>query len=186
MQQQYQPRWLNGQEVGTGLRKAAPRYEAIAKELGEARDFTVLDLGAYNGYFSLRLAEDFNATCTAVDDYKGLPAALAEAADERVSGVYHRLTQEEFYALPAFDVILCLSVLHHIPWWEELLAGLRDKSKLLFVETASASEVLPKAIAHCPEIPEAVGALDGARVIAKSHGYKSKKIRPLYAIGSLA
>lgn len=183
--QQYQPRWVNGQEVGTGIRKAAPRYEAIAAELGEARGFTVLDLGAYNGYFSLRLAEEFDATCTAVDDYRGLPGALAEAGDDRVTGVFHRLTQEEFSALPEYDVILCLSVLHHVPWWEELLAGLRDKARLLFVEVASANEVLPKAVAHCPEIPEAVDAIEGARVIAKSHGYKSKKIRPLYAIGSL-
>lgn len=176
---------MNGQEVGTGIRKAAPRYEAIAQELGDHRGFTVLDLGAYNGYFSLRLAEQFDATCTAVDDHRGLPGALAEAGDTRVTGVFHRLTQEEFYTLPSFDVILCLSVLHHVPWWAELLAGLRDKARMLFVETASASEVLPKAVAHSPEIPEAVAAIDGARVIAKTHGYKSKKIRPLYAIGSL-
>lgn len=182
---EYQPRWVNGHEVGEGIRKASARYDPIAAELEGHRGFRVLDVGAYTGYFSLRLAEDFDATVTAVDSYRGLRTALAEAADPRVTGVYERLTPQTLEGLGEYDVVLCLSVLHHVPWWEDLLAGLRERARLLFVEVPSPNEVLPKAVAHCPEIPETVAALDGARVIARTHGYKSRKLRPLYAVGGL-
>jgi 2-polyprenyl-3-methyl-5-hydroxy-6-metoxy-1,4-benzoquinol methylase len=181
---EYQPRWVGGREAGTSIRKAAPRYEAIAGQLQGRRGFTVLDLGAYNGYFSLRLAEDFDASCTAVDNWRGLPLALAEADDDRVRAVCERLTPATLRALGSFDVVLCLSVLHHVTWWEQMLAQLQKQARMLFIEVASANEVLPKAVAHCPQIPAAAAGL-GGRVIARTHGYKSKKLRPLYAIGSL-
>lgn len=182
---EYQPRWVNGREVGEGIRKASSRYDAIAAELEGHRGFRVLDVGAYTGYFSLRLAEDFDATVTAVDSYRGLRKALTEAADPRVTGMYERLTPQAVAELGEYDVILCLSVLHHVPWWEDLLAGLRARARLLFIEVASPNEVLPKAVAHCPEIPAAVAAVEGARVIARTHGYRSRKMRPLYAVGGL-
>ncbi|MDH2392321.1 methyltransferase domain-containing protein [Streptomyces sp. HNM0663] len=181
---EYQPRWVGGREVGEGIRKAAPRYEAIAAELTGHTGFSVLDLGAYNAYFSLRLAEDFDARCTAVDDYRGLPSALAQAADSRVTGIYRRLTPESLAGLGDFDVILCLSVLHHVPWWRAMLEMISEQGRVLFIETATANEVLPKARAHCPEIPAAVEDLAG-RIICRSHGYKSKKQRPLRVVGSL-
>lgn len=181
---EYQPRWVDGREVGDGIRKAAPRYEAIAKELSGHQGFSVLDLGAYNGYFSLRLAEDFDASCTAVDDYRGLRSALAEACDGRVTGIHERLTPESLAALGDFDVILCLSVLHHVPWWRAMLEMISEQSTVLFIETVSPNEVLPKARAHCPEIPAAVEDL-GGKVICRSHGYKSKKQRPLRVFGQL-
>ena len=121
---------------------------------------------------------------TAVDDWRGLRPALDTAADPRVRGVYERLTPETLEALGGFDVILCLSVLHHVPWWEQMLEQVQTQSRLLICEVAVAHENLPKAVAHCPEIPAAVAELDG-RLIARTHGYKSRKLRPMYAIGSL-
>ena len=180
----YQPKRIHGRDVGVPQRPAAPRYEALAGELHGHSQFTVLDIGAHEAYFSLRLAEDFDARCTAVDDWHGLRPALTEAADPRVTGIYQRLTSQSLAELGDFDVILCLSVLHHVPWWEQMLKQVRAQSQLAFVEVATEREVLPKAVAHCPEIPATVKHCDG-RVIARTHGYKSKKQRPLYAIGSL-
>lgn len=180
----YQPRRRDGHDVGTPARPAAPRYDAIRAELEGRSGLRVLDLGAHEGYFALRLAEDLDANVTAVDDWRGLRRALAEAADPRVTGIYQRLTPESLAALGEFDVILCLSVLHHVPWWEQMLAQVQNQSKLLICEVAVAHEVLPKAVAHCPEIPDTVKAL-GGRVIARTHGYKSRKLRPMYAIGAL-
>lgn len=180
----YQPRRIDGQDVGTPARPAASRFDAIAKELEGHEGFTVLDLGAHEGYFALRLAEEFNAQVTAVDDWRGLKPALEAAGDTRVKGVYERLTPQSLEELGDFDVILCLSVLHHVPWWETMLEQIQLQSKLLFIEVAAAHEELPKAVAHCPEIPAAVAELDG-RLIAKTHGYKSRKLRPMYALGNL-
>jgi hypothetical protein len=180
----YQPKRRDGADVGRPTRPAASRFEAIAAEIGDRRGLRVLDLGAHEGYFSLRLAEELSAEVTAVDDWRGLRPALEAAGDPRVTGVYERITPERLAALGDWDVILCLSVLHHVPWWEEMLRLVRAQSRLLICEVAVAHEVLPRAVAHCPEIPEAVKAL-GGRVIARTHGYKSRKLRPMYAIGDL-
>jgi hypothetical protein len=180
----YQPRRHNGQDVGTPIRPAAPRYEAIRAELGDRRGLRVLDIGAHEAYFSLRLAEDLDAQVTAVDSWRGLRPALAAAADPRVTGVYEDLTPQSLAALGDWDVILCLSVLHHVPWWEAMLEMIQAQSRLLICEVAVAREVLPKAVVHCPEIPAAVKAL-GGRVICRTHGYKSRRQRPMYAIGGL-
>lgn len=180
----YQPRRIDGHDVGTPARPGAARFDAIAKELDGHEGVTVLDLGAHEAYFSLRLADEFNADVTAVDDWRGLRPTLEAANNPRVTGIYQQLTPDALEALGEFDVILCLSVLHHVPWWETMLEQVQLQSKLLICEVAVAHEDLPKAIAHCPEIPTAVAALDG-RVIAKTHGYKSRKLRPMYAIGNL-
>jgi SAM-dependent methyltransferase len=180
----YQPKRRDGHDIGTPARPAAPRYEAIAKKMEGRRAFSVLDIGAHEGYFSLRLAEDFNARVTAVDDWPGLRPALDAVSDPRVTGLYERLTPDRLAALGDFDMVLCLSVLHHVPWWRQMLEQIQAQSRMLLVEVAVAHEVLPKAVAHCPEIPEAVKGL-GGRVIARTHGYKSRKLRPMYAIGDL-
>ena len=180
----YQPRRRDGREVGRAERPAAARFDASRAELGDRRGLRVLDLGAHEGYVSLRLADECGATVTAVDDWKGLRPALEAARHPRVTGLYERLTPEALAALGEWDLILCLSVLHHVPWWEQMLTQVRAQSQLLIVEIAVAHEVLPKATAHCPEIPDAVKSL-GGRVIARTHGYRSRKLRPMYAIGDL-
>lgn len=182
----YQPRWVDGREVGTAHRDAAKRYAAIAERLYGHEGFTVLDVGAYNGYFSLRLAEEFGASVVAADTHRGLRRSLAEAGDDRVRGVYEKLTPARVREMGPFDVVLCLSVLHHVPEWEPLLEALHDSTRVLFVETATPKETLPKAIAHSDSarITDAVAAL-GGEVIARTAGYKSRKLRPLRMIGSL-
>lgn len=180
----YQPKRRNGRDIGRAARPAAPRYEAIRDELDGRRALRVLDLGAHEGYFALRLAQELDCQVTAVDDWRGLRPALEDAGDPKVTGIYERLTPQSLAALGEWDVILCLSVLHHVPWWEQMLTQVRAQSRLLICEVAVAHEVLPRAVAHCPEIPAAVKAL-GGRVIARTHGYKSRKLRPTYAIGDL-
>lgn len=180
----YQPKRRNGKDVGRAARPAAARYDAIRAEIGDRSGLRILDIGAHEAYFSLRLAEECGASVTAVDDWQGLRPALEVARHPHVTGVYERLTPESLAELGDWDVILCLSVLHHVPWWEQMLTQVRAQSQLLVVEVAVAHEVLPKAVAHCPEIPDAVRSL-GGRVIARTHGYRSRKMRPMYAIGDL-
>ncbi|WP_306365456.1 bifunctional 2-polyprenyl-6-hydroxyphenol methylase/3-demethylubiquinol 3-O-methyltransferase UbiG [Nocardia sp. CC227C] len=177
----YQPEWVNGREVGTGRRDAAGRYKAIADYLGDdMRGFHVLDLGAYNGYFSRRLAEDFGAHCVAADDYVGLTDAPG------VKAVRKRLSMPELTSLGSFDVVLCLSVLHHLPDWRAYLDALVSMAPLVFIETAHPDEVLPKAKAHgqSREIEAAVDALAGAHgtMLAFTPGHDARHARPLWVI----
>lgn len=178
----YQPRWSAGKTTGRGQRDCAGRYEAIRAELATRgmHGFTALDLGAYTGYFSLRLAMDFDAKLTAVDNHPALTSAVRH--DRRVTALPARLSAAELRALGRFDVTLCLSVLHHIPPWRETLAAVRDISTALFIETAVPSEVLPLAVAHCPDIEAEVAAL-GGRTIALTPGYRNRHLRPLRVVG---
>lgn len=176
----YQPEWRDGREVGKGRRDAAGRYEAIAGYLGDARDFTALDFGAYGNYFSARLVEQFNARCTAVDDTTGL------AESPGVSVVNRRLSAQELKDLGPYDVALCLSVLHHLTDWRVYLDALLDIAPVLFVETAHPDEVLPKAKAHSQsrEIESALDALaaEGGTILTFTPGYDSRHARPLWVI----
>lgn len=182
----YQPEWINGKTVGQSLRDAEGRYGAVSSYLGDMRGFTALDLGAHSGYFSFRMAEEFNAEVVAVDDAQELADTFRHApADSsrtgRVTGVFQRVDARTLKTMRDFDVVLCLSVLHHVTWWRSMLDILLPKAKILFVETAVAGEELPGAIAHSPEIPRAV-EIRGGRKIYESPGFDGRFMRPLYVI----
>ena len=71
----YQDVWVKGRVIIKGVRDCEGRYMAIRNELRRLgfpgkngdRPFTVLDIGAGSGYFSFRLAEEFNARVTMIE-----------------------------------------------------------------------------------------------------------------------
>jgi CTP-dependent riboflavin kinase len=148
-----------GRTVQRGYRECAARYDMIHEELrGLRRPFTVLDLGAASGYFSIRLTQDYGARCVAVDptDHvrtaRGLVAAVVQQA----------VTPEDVRRLGTFDVVLGLSVLHHMPYWRDMLAMLnRITRSALIVETPDSREVLKQAVARrdVPKIEDQLGAM---------------------------
>lgn len=173
----YQPVWRDGKELGAGKRDAAGRFAAIAEYLGAARGFTCLDLGAYGGYFSARLADQFGAKCTAVDD----SPYLIEAPGVKV--INQRLTPAEIRNLGQFDVVLCLSVLHHLKSWRATLNALLDAAPVVFTETAHPDENLPKAANHKASA-QIHAALEqaGAIVLTQTPGYDERFERPLWVV----
>jgi 2-polyprenyl-3-methyl-5-hydroxy-6-metoxy-1,4-benzoquinol methylase len=174
----YQPEWVGGKTVGSSRRDAAGRYAAIAAELQGMYGFSVLDLGAYAGYFSLRLADEFGARVVAVDDSAELAETMSRSPHPGVTGVFEKVDAQ---GLSRLDVVLCLSVLHHVPWWRSMIDMLIKQSKILFVETADPRETLPAAIAHSPEIPRIV-EIKGGRKIHESPGFDAAFLRPTYVI----
>ena len=176
----YLPQWDKGQEVGTGTRDGNERYEAIrnyllANDIGD--NPTVLDFGAWNGYFSRRLAEDFDAHCTAVDDtpelepYPGVTVINRRLAADEITGPY--------------DVVIAMSVMHHLENWRQYLDAFLAAGKVVFLEVAIPDENLPKAKAHnnSKAIMRAVKAKKlGGTVIAETPGYDFSHLRPLIVI----
>ena len=173
----YVPDWVDGKEVGKGRRDAACRYQAIAEYLADKKVDKVLDFGAYNGYFSQRLVEDFSAEVTAVDDSPLLRAAPG------VTAIRERLTSTQIRKLGPFDAALCLSVLHHAPQWRTVLKALLAVAPIVFVETAHPDEVLPKAIAHSSsdKIRDAMESAGGVE-LRQTPGYDARFSRPLWVI----
>lgn len=180
----YQPGWKDGREVGTGQRDANGRYQAISRELQGHDRFSVLDVGAYTGYFSIRLAEDFEATCIAADDVPALRRLDAPG----VTVIPRRLNGLELSRLlfAGVDVTLLLSVLHHVTWWRDMLAIAVERSRVVFVELSEPEERLPGAVAHAEALAMHDGVQGlGGRVIASTAGYDGRYSRSLYVIGSL-
>lgn len=120
MMEQYQDIWVHGERRSKGVWECESRYEMIADVAGRfKRPFTVLDIGANLGYFSVRLAEDFDCTVLAVEGvYSGwLRDVLDQNGNERVIAASRRMTLDDLKNLADvehFDLTLALSVTHHV------------------------------------------------------------------------
>ncbi len=163
-------------------RDGAGRYQAIATYLrenpiGDGTGFTVFDFGAFNGYFSRRLAEDFDARCTAVDDNPALTPYPG------VEAINRRITPTDIGG--PYDVVIAMSVLHHLEDWRDYLNALIEAGTVVFIEVAHPDENLPKAKAHHTSraINRAVKAKKlGGQIIAETPGYDPRCVRPLVVI----
>ena len=134
-------------------RDCAGRWAGIRPLLARyTRPFTVLDIGANNGYFSHRIAQEF-------------PTAVVVMLEQEPMGhqepgtifVQHRATLdtlEELDRCEHFDVVLCLSVLHHFPEGARALAAVRALGDHLVIETPPPSDTVSWAARHLsgPEI----------------------------------
>jgi len=140
--EQYQDIWIDG-EVEKGVRECESRYESIRKQLEPYKNkpFTVLDIGANLGYFSLRIAHEFpKAVCVMIEhDYADWLKGIADRnglknviiLKKQVSKTeLERLADCEF-----FDVVLALNVVHHIGY--DSLPAIERLGELLIVETPS-------------------------------------------------
>ena len=131
----YQPQWINGREVGVGLRDCSGRYRAIKNHLPSG-PLRVLDIGAYNGYFCRRLVDDFDAQCVAVDNAPELEPY------RNVSVMSGHVTPMQIRVPGGFNVVLCLSVLHHWPNWADYLSAMLSTGATVFIESADPAENL--------------------------------------------
>lgn len=180
----YQPLWVDGKTVGPDLRDSAARYGAIADHVRTAfpRGFSVLDLGAQSGYFSVRLQQEFDAQVTAVDGAPELASGLARMQDHRVRGLYRFLEPAEVLELRPVDVSLCLSVLHHVEDWYGMLESVLKISRSVFVECASHREEIGKDRELLKKQESAVSWLPGAVRVAETVGYDARQMRSMYLV----
>jgi hypothetical protein len=176
----YQPQWVDGREVGVGNRECASRYRAIKDYLTQNTNVhfmpTVLDLGAYTGYFCRRLHDDLGAQCTAVDNNPSLEES------EGVTVIPRLLNPAGVRELGHFDVTLCLSVLHHHANWYDFLAALVESADVVFIETAHPQERMNNQYR-----PYVIGAHQEMQKIGKVIAetpplYDSKYKRPLWVV----
>lgn len=126
----YQDIWRQGQVVVSGRRDCAARYDLIAPLLQETfgRGFSVADVGGWDGYFAIRLHEDFDAVALNVDQ---------RAVALEGTGIRHLqlvVTPQTVWQIGRHDAILCLSFLHHLEAWPAVYEALRVQSDLLIVE----------------------------------------------------
>lgn len=183
----YQPLWLDGKTVGDARRDAVTRYEAIARRIAHLPEgFRMVDVGAHSGYFAYRAADELGADVLAIDGDEalrdGVAAQEAGRTSTRVTPVFANLTPGQLPKLGNFDVGLCLSVLHHLPWWPLMIGDMLNACRHVFIECAVPGENL-STISHRTEPTlEAVKALPGAEVICSVPGFDNRFPRPTFFI----
>lgn len=148
-----------GAVISRGYRSCADRWDAVQCAVeGLRRPFTVLDLGASAGYFSVRLTQDFGARCVAVER-----TDVVDAAEGRVAAVVKaNLDATAIHRQGTYDVVLALSFLHHQKNWRDVLSVLlRHTRSALIIETPHRDEKLRQAAAR-----HELGAIEDALLAA--------------------
>lgn len=181
----YQTTWRDGLPLETGQRDCGDRWAMIAPELAEIqRPFTMLDVGAAQGYFSARAAEEFDCFVTAIDPNPDLRAV----GSPTIKTIIGKVDRHSLAAMPRVDVVLALSVLHHFPKWREVFDRLRQCREFLIVETPHPDEDWMRSAAargHLPEIHALVQSYAvkrlGTSPRASRDGKKTYE-RPVYLV----
>ncbi|MFD9825524.1 class I SAM-dependent methyltransferase [Streptomyces violascens] len=177
----YQPLWINGKTVGRGMRSCEDRYQSIADYLQGRKGFSLIDIGAHSGYFTVRLAEEFKAKAVALDGYPALVEALAAQGSRRVRAVHEYADPGLLQQLGDFDVGLCLSVLHHVDWWPQMLTLMSSQCTTLFVECEWTAEATGPRAQRVRNTIATVEGL-GGKLLSTSPTVDQAAMRPLYVI----
>ena len=147
----YQPVLQNGKFVGYDARDCGQRWDIIEPHLPpDAR--SALDLGCAQGFFTVQLARR-GLIAIGVDNLSSaLDVGWHQCRTNDISGVgfiKEDITHEFVERLPQFDVVVFLSLMHHlmcihgVEWCAELLRRLRQKVKMaLFFDMGHSREYL--------------------------------------------
>ncbi len=114
----YNPTRINGKDLSPGLRSSEERYNAICEFCKQyKRPISVLDLGAAEDYFTVRLSEDFRGVFIAVEsDKKRKLKETFEKNNKNTLLLETKLNLKDLKRIKEiehFDVILALNVVHH-------------------------------------------------------------------------
>lgn len=144
----YQDILINGETIHEGW-MCPQRYEVVKPilELYE-RPIKILDVGANNGYFSIRAASEYDATCVMVDRTLRLKR-ICEYNSEVPNLMYLKksISTQDLKRLKEtehFDVIFVFNVLHHISGtdsWKTFLNELIELGDNLIIETPPVYDV---------------------------------------------
>ncbi|MEK7585328.1 MAG: class I SAM-dependent methyltransferase [Patescibacteria group bacterium] len=140
---QYQPIYLGGKLINHSKRPCLDRWQLIKPELDHYQPRNLLDLGSAEGFYTQQAAAENNLLAIGVEvDERRLRVAteVALADKEAKSGwLKGPVTLDFVDQLPSWDLVLCLSLFHHL-WAEhgeeyskKLLSQLRSKIKLALI-----------------------------------------------------
>jgi SAM-dependent methyltransferase len=157
----YHPILING-EIFDGDRDPSERWESVKCELVRYNAKNLLDIGCGEGWFLRRAADELGCFSFGIDgdNKRIIPSEIARLHDdvERVCIMRANLDEKIINELPQFDVVLCLSVIHHVIIYEgmekavEFMKSVVNRArKAVIFETGTSDE---KAMWWADDLPD--------------------------------
>ncbi len=179
----YQDIWLKGQIVQVGKRTCARRYKMIYDALVQRYrpGFALLDIGASEGYFSIRLSEDFNARATMLEKKAEISSIVSAQDNPNLRAVSGRFDAKKLSSLGQFDVVIALSIIHHFPNWGEMIKKVLAIGDTVFVELPAQDERATKRAGSASGMME---ILDWYKptLVGETSGYAEEAKRQLWCV----
>jgi len=148
----YQPIFSNGKLIMGGDRNCLDRWELIKKEIINYKANSVLDVGCAEGFYVFQSAKECGCVSLGVDaDIRRLSMAQNQIVSEKILPAGFLLAEvdgELIDKLPKFDVIIFMSVMHHMmyslgeEYCKNILIELRKKiNKVMIFEMGQSNEL---------------------------------------------
>jgi 2-polyprenyl-3-methyl-5-hydroxy-6-metoxy-1,4-benzoquinol methylase len=149
--ERYQDVRVNGKTIVEGMRDCDHRYECIKAFVNNPnRPFTILDVGANFGYYSIRLLEDFPlAFAVLIQPYE--EAKVLKKVVELNTNINDRIiilnaecnkeNMERLSKCEHFDLILCLNILHHFEDPLDIYDSIKQMTRQLIIETPPVNDL---------------------------------------------
>ena len=138
---------INGKTLSLGYRNSEKRYSEIFKFCKKFnRPISVLDLGAAEGYFTFRLAEDFDGVFVAVESNpeRKLLELCKKNNDPKVLLLNKQMNLKNLKNIKEvqhFDIVLALNIIHHFDEpFQDVLETLVYMSSFCFLEHPNSLE----------------------------------------------
>ena len=132
---------IKGKTISAGYRNSEKRYDEIFKFCKKFnRPISVLDLGAAEGYFTFRLAEDFSGVFIAVESNpeRKLLELCIKNNNHKVLLLDKQMNLKNLKNLKEvqhFDIVLALNIIHHFDEpFQDVLDTLVSMSSFCFME----------------------------------------------------
>ena len=165
-QEQYQDIVINNQIVSEGSRECSVRYEALKPLLNKfKRSFTVLDIGASQGFFSFKIAAEYpNAVAVMIEgNYDTTWNVAQQLLDlcqkntllHNIIFLQKHITIEDLIQLGKtehFDVVLAFNIIHHFKEsWRKAADAIFTLGDHIIIETPPSND---KVFANNKQIKE--------------------------------
>jgi SAM-dependent methyltransferase len=142
----YQDILINNQVYIKGKRDCENRYKVMKKFFDKCeRNFTVLDIGANFGYYSLKIANDFTKSYVVMIQQPGVESKLLNEILKANSSINNRTcllelkmnsdNMKKLQECEHFDYIICNNILHHVSDYKKVYNSLKEMCKYLIIET---------------------------------------------------
>jgi hypothetical protein len=197
----YEPVELAGSRYSE-KREAEARWNAIAEAIRHYGARNVLDVGCAEAWFLRRAARELGVFGIGVEaaDRRVLVGEIARLHDgaERVAVLKARLEPDDILGLPVCDIVICLSVVHHVMREGGIEAARRFVTalatrarKALLFEMGTADETALEWTKTLPDMPAGQesfvrdllisAGLSNIRVVASTPGLRKDAPRLLFA-----